>query len=138
MISHSDQRAYKCTKCNKAFKHKHSLTLHTRLHTGDDLSMCHICEIVFTTTSRMTAHMRQVHTGERPHICFICQKGFSERGKLTKHMRRHSTETPSYQCSVCYKSFKQKSYLTVHMREHTVERPYVRNVLVEVIIWQLT
>ncbi|KPJ05422.1 Zinc finger protein 1 [Papilio xuthus] len=53
----SGQRPYKCEECPKAFKHKHHLTEHKRLHTG-----------------------------EKPFQCCKCLKKFSHSGSYSQHM----------------------------------------------------
>ena len=50
-------RPYKCDLCPKAFKHKHHLTEHCRLHTG-----------------------------EKPYQCRKCLKRFSHSGSFSQHM----------------------------------------------------
>ena len=51
------QRPFPCEICGKAFKHKHHLTEHKRLHSG-----------------------------EKPFICKKCGKRFSHSGSFSQHM----------------------------------------------------
>jgi uncharacterized C2H2 Zn-finger protein len=53
----ADLRPHKCTDCEKAFKHKHHLTEHRRLHSG-----------------------------EKPFQCPKCQKRFSHSGSYSQHI----------------------------------------------------
>ena len=54
------KRPYQCTQCDKAFKHKHHLTEHSRLHSGERPFQCPNCAKRFshsgtnTTTTSMT------------------------------------------------------------------------------------
>ncbi len=41
--SSKGQRPYKCDQCTKAFKHKHHLTEHKRLHSGEKPFQCDKC-----------------------------------------------------------------------------------------------
>ncbi|VEL34147.1 unnamed protein product [Protopolystoma xenopodis] len=53
----SGLRPFICRICSKAFKHKHHLTEHRRLHTG-----------------------------EKPFVCSRCGKRFSHSGSYSQHM----------------------------------------------------
>ncbi|CAG5129928.1 unnamed protein product, partial [Candidula unifasciata] len=60
MISHSestDLRKFKCPECGKAFKFKHHLKEHIR-----------------------------IHSGEKPFQCLTCCKRFSHSGSYSSHM----------------------------------------------------
>ena len=64
MLCIADLRPHKCTDCEKAFKHKHHLTEHRRLHSG-----------------------------EKPFQCPKCQKRFSHSGSYSQHINhRYKTE----------------------------------------------
>lgn len=57
IITISGKRPHECGICNKAFKHKHHLIEHTRLHSG-----------------------------EKPYQCDKCGKRFSHSGSYSQHM----------------------------------------------------
>ncbi|XP_061476131.1 zinc finger and SCAN domain-containing protein 31-like [Rhineura floridana] len=120
--SHSGEKRYKCSVCEKSFKHKSTLTVHKRTHTGERPYRCSHCEKSFIQRSTLIVHER-THTGERPYRCSDCGKSFNERSVLVKHERTHTGERP-YKCVDCEKSYKQLSALAAHERTHTGERPY--------------
>ena len=62
----ADQRPYTCTMCKKAFKHKHHLIEHKRLHTG-----------------------------ERPFQCNKCLKRFSHSGSYSQHIHHRCQNSPT-------------------------------------------
>ena len=44
---------------------------HERIHTGEKLLVCSVCEKKFTTRQALLHHV-VVHTGERPFQCAVC------------------------------------------------------------------
>lgn len=65
-LTHSGEKAYKCTICNKAFHQIYNLTFH--MHT---------------------------HNEKKPYTCSVCFKGFCRNFDLKKHIRKIHTETSS-------------------------------------------
>lgn len=57
---HSDTKMFTCIFCQKRFKRKFSLNVHTR-----------------------------THTGEKPYECYFCDGKFSQAGDRKKHMKIH-------------------------------------------------
>ena len=55
--TNAGRRPFTCHICTKAFKHKHHLTEHSRLHSG-----------------------------EKPFVCTKCNKRFSHSGSFSQHM----------------------------------------------------
>lgn len=44
---------------------------HERIHTGDKLLVCSVCDKKFTTRQALLHHV-VVHTGEKPFCCAVC------------------------------------------------------------------
>lgn len=60
MISHDESsilRRFKCTDCGKAFKFKHHLKEHIRIHTGDKPFECGFCHKRFSHSGSYSSHM---------------------------------------------------------------------------------
>lgn len=117
------QKPYKCTQCEKSFKHSSTLAMHRKTHTGAFKYKCEYCDKEFYVSEYYIRHMR-VHTKEKPYECDICQKSFSQSNTLTQHRRTHTGEKP-YTCQECGKQFSVKDYLNKHMRTHTGDKPYI-------------
>ncbi|XP_019542067.3 zinc finger protein 420 [Aedes albopictus] len=165
-----------CTMCNRIFKHLKNLQCHVKNHGKAAIPfMCDICGKTFTQKGTLTIHTR-LHTGERPYICQLCQKGFVDKNEMRRHYNMHfnaqsklyipnadqiaapvdvgmqgkkykqyackicgrqlttstalakhittHTGEKKYQCDFCDKRFAQGGQLTVHRRIHTGERPF--------------
>ena len=60
MISHdesTDLRKFKCTECGKAFKFKHHLKEHVRIHSGEKPFECQNCGKRFSHSGSYSSHM---------------------------------------------------------------------------------
>ncbi|XP_062554376.1 zinc finger protein 420-like [Armigeres subalbatus] len=165
-----------CTMCNRIFKHLKNLQCHVKNHGKASIPfMCDICGKTFTQKGTLTIHTR-LHTGERPYTCQLCQKGFVDKNEMRRHYNMHfnqqsklyipnadqiaspvdvgmqgkkykqyackicgrqlttstalakhittHTGEKKYQCDFCDKRFAQGGQLTVHRRIHTGERPF--------------
>lgn len=119
MNSHSEDRPYKCTYCEKKFKHPYVLKRHQKeicksreLKKATEVAketqrpapqppppsdaltegkICPICSRILPVTADIAKHLRS-HTEERPFICLTCEKGFKYRDTLKKHQIIHGHE----------------------------------------------
>ena len=62
----SDERPYPCTMCSKAFKHKHHLQEHTRLHTGERPYQCDVCFKTFSHSGSFSQHKNHRYSSCKP------------------------------------------------------------------------
>ncbi|XP_066434782.1 oocyte zinc finger protein XlCOF8.4-like [Eleutherodactylus coqui] len=120
--SHTVEKTYSCSECEKSFIKKSHLDRHKKTHTGEKPYACAECGKCFLDKSSLVIHERS-HTGEKPFSCSECGKCFSKKSNLVKHLRIHTGEKP-YSCSLCGKRFTNKSDLVKHGRTHTGEKPY--------------
>ncbi|XP_061523668.1 zinc finger protein 420-like isoform X1 [Phycodurus eques] len=108
MMSHSEDRPYKCSFCEKRFKNPYVLKRHQkefckskelkrpaakrreeqspdpRLAPPVEGKTCPVCSRTLPISADMAKHLRS-HTEERPFICVSCDKGFKYRDTLKKH-----------------------------------------------------
>ena len=63
----SDTRPHKCTDCDKAFKHKHHLTEHRRLHSGEKPFQCPKCLKRFSHSGSYSQHINHRFSYCKPY-----------------------------------------------------------------------
>uniref|UniRef100_A0AAQ6IR68 C2H2-type domain-containing protein n=1 Tax=Anabas testudineus TaxID=64144 RepID=A0AAQ6IR68_ANATE len=115
MKSHSEDRPYKCSFCEKKFKNPYVLKRHQREICNSreqkkpkrketqrsspqpppggstEGKVCPICSRILPCTADIAKHLRS-HTEERPFICITCEKGFKYKDTLKKHQIIHGHE----------------------------------------------
>lgn len=142
-------KTYKCSECEKTFRHRSVLELHMRIHSKDRPYQCKVCGKGFRFSSYLQQHII-IHTGKKPYKCpdcgkdfaFLqnmkthqklhqekpfrctsCRKGYSDEAQLQQHMLSHNGDKP-HKCNQCDKSFGLAYLLRDHMNTHTGERPH--------------
>ncbi|XP_022256415.1 zinc finger protein 467-like [Limulus polyphemus] len=120
--SHSRDKIFVCSVCNRCFGYKHVLQNHERTHTGEKPFECKECHKRFTRDHHLKTHMR-LHTGEKPYHCTHCERQFVQVANLRRHLRVHTGERP-YACELCSSKFSDSNQLKAHMLIHKGEKPF--------------
>lgn len=139
--SHSDERTFKCTKCECVFKQTSNLMMHVkRRHenvcecpAGNCVCQpkaprpmppysCVVCSKMFYVRKSLEIHL-DTHDGRKPLSCQICEKEFPNKFVLSKHRMKHQ-ETKTYSCEICNRNFLSKPAVKSHRQTHAGIKPY--------------
>jgi len=114
---HSEERRFQCTVCEKKFKTQHNVKQHMHTHSTERKFKCSLCDKTFYKSERLKRHM-VLHTGEKDHQCPICNRAFS-RFNIKRHMLLHNTEK-NFQCKECLEWFSTDGNLRRHLLSHNI------------------
>lgn len=78
-----DFRKVTCSLCGKKV---HELKRHMLTHTGERPYGCSYCDKGFSSPYALKVHTRQ-HTNEKPYICEYCSNSFSQKVSLVTHLK---------------------------------------------------
>ncbi|CAG7685979.1 unnamed protein product [Allacma fusca] len=127
-VVHLNIRKFICHYCGYACSATPALRRHLVTHTNERNYKCKICEKEFKTPEGVKIHTRYAHTGERPYRCDRCGKGFVTQGHLGKHMKCvHNKDDRPHICEICGKTFPIHGYLHEHMKNSHGDTPRRRN-----------
>ncbi|XP_055382313.1 zinc finger protein 85-like isoform X2 [Condylostylus longicornis] len=119
LLTHSDERNFKCPKCEKTFKCRRALKLHVDIH-DDTAYQCKTCGLKLNTSLTLRRHM-MVHSDQSKYKCNFCLKQFKRRDAFKNHLILHAGLKP-YKCSFCDLTFTNGSNCRTHQkRAHPVE-----------------
>ena len=100
------REAIQLQSLQKGFYMKSSLIIHARTHTGEKHYNCSYCNKDILRNNNLTNHKR-THTGDKHYSCSHCDQSFADSSSFRRHQIIHSGEKP-YSCSHCNKAFAQK------------------------------
>ena len=101
---HSEDKPFYCEYCDKNFKQKFHLTVHTRSHTGEKPFECSLCEKSFISSINLKNHMT-VHSPKLPNesfkfSCNLCNFRSNRSSGLYYHKQTAHNEN-FMECDQC-------------------------------------
>ncbi|XP_077303356.1 zinc finger protein 646 [Lithobates pipiens] len=104
--THKEERPYKCSQCDKSYRHAGSLVNHKKTH-QIGLYTCLICQKEFSNPMGLKSHLR-THSEDKRFKCDQCGEAFRMSQQLYNHRRS----------SHCFSSVSIAESLT---RNHVVD-----------------
>ncbi|XP_068241461.1 zinc finger protein GLIS2-like isoform X2 [Palaemon carinicauda] len=102
----------------KGFNARYKMLIHIRTHTNERPYVCSQCDKRFSRQENLRIHAR-THTGEKPYVCTVpgCGKAYSNSSDRFKHTRTHFVDKP-YECRHpgCGKRYTDPSSLRKHVK----------------------
>lgn len=114
---HQGNMVRKCSICNRVFSSTQRLLSHINLHHKDAGSVsCPLCSEDFVSSALLRDHLAEAHpVGKQNFPCRFCPKKFTSRKLCTIHEEGHS-EIFKFHCEICVKRFTTEDDLDDHVK----------------------
>uniref|UniRef100_A0A668A8B1 C2H2-type domain-containing protein n=1 Tax=Myripristis murdjan TaxID=586833 RepID=A0A668A8B1_9TELE len=105
--SHTAERPFPCSICDKRYKAKADLTRHLKTHGAKRSFRCSVCDNRYKAKADLTRHVK-THTAKRSFRCSVCDKRYKAKTDLTRHLKTHGFMNTLRAVTVCQHIFSLK------------------------------
>jgi len=139
---HTGNLAFECSLCSKAFRDKHDVERHARIHHSRyKKHACPVCSFKTTFRSSLLRHEKRMHRTPQfdrvgKIICAVCRKTFTSEFSLRRHSTAHEAILIGFDCAICgnvklenhscvfkcpkcEKTMRSKASLKAHVKLHS-------------------
>jgi len=117
--AHDIERKYPCKVCNKKFKYKSKLEIHSTTHSETKPFSCDKCHKNFRRKGYLLRH--NCRSMKEPLSCDICSLTFVRKDCFEDHMLTECGMKP-LSCGICGMKYVSTLYLERHMLNHIASR----------------
>lgn len=111
-----ESHPFMCKFCLQIFDTNREYLEHDMTHTSELGFDCLDCGKIFESNDLLVEHRGRMHIGDRLYACRICDQRFTRTTDMSWHIRKHNN-LPSYGCKFCVKKFSRVPYLSSHIKK---------------------
>ena len=109
-----------CNKCDKVFRGKRGLEIHTNMKYSCILErkkVCGICGKEFKFPIQLEQHNKKINACYAESKCDNCGKVFKQKGKFERHTENRNKYGCDRKCKSCGKELRSSKYLAIHLKD---------------------
>ena len=142
-----DKNTHDCEICNRTFRTKHKLKIHSKSHLPKEQMKCDSCDMTFPNKHQLKCHQK-THLPPKPaktdleknksKTCHICQKTYSSHFSMKNHIKLVHLKQWDYKCDICGKLCCKEGDLKRHIQTGLLKHCGMlsRGTQIDIFLWQ--
>ena len=121
---HASTTPYLCDRCGKGFRFLNGLRVHLTLHANPSAFSCTKCTLSCTTKQALTRHLCRVHQIQPMDLASATNfgKSFEKLAETQISEEQKSAPIEIFTCAICNEGFSDIAKLQSHILAHTEEK----------------